>query len=155
MKEPLLEAALINRSIWECLYSTSLRIFIDKGALNTGAISISEHTVAFFSTVLPAALVHGTVAPLASACTCHSSHVPLALILPSLLLTDEHSLARLVPVQVGAIVEVGISELTYAMAIGNVVLEVAVVEFALRETILSEALHFTMDPVTFVSLLEG
>ena len=123
-------------------------------AFDFRSISIRQHTVAFLRTVLPCSFVHGTISPLADALTRHSSLQPLPFILPPLLLADEHAMSGLVPIDVVTIIEVTVVKLADAMAIGYVVHEVAVVEFALGERVLSDAFHLAEHPVALVGLLE-
>ena len=110
--------------------------------------------MAFLRTILPRSFVHRAVTPLADALTCHSSLQPLPLILPALLLADEHAVSGLVPIDIVTIVEIPVVKLADAMSIGYVVHEVAVVEFSLGKRVLTDALHLAENPVALVRLLE-
>ena len=106
--------------------------------------------MAFLGTVPPVSTVHGSIAPLTRALARHTAHLPLALILPALLLTDEHAEARLVAISILAVVEISIRELPDPMSVGYIVLEVSVVEFTFGESVASDALHATEHPASLV-----
>ena len=110
--------------------------------------------MSFFDAVFPRACVHSAIAPLTSAVSRHSAHIPFSIVLPSLLLADENTFASLVSINVRTIIEVSIPKLPDAVAIWNVALEVAVVEFALRQRVLAQTLHLAMDPAALVRFLK-
>ena len=110
--------------------------------------------MAILCTVDPTALVHSAVSPLASARAGHSTHLPLAIVLPALLLTNEHAYTRLIAVHVVAIIEVTISKLSDSMAVRDIVLEVAIIEFAFGKRVLADSFHLASDPITLIHLLE-
>ena len=155
MEKSHFEATFVDGAIWERFDSSAFRIFIDKGALDSGAISIGEHSIAFLHTVLPCTSIHRTVAPLACAEASHAAHEPLAFVFPALLLADKHAMTSLVSVGILAVVKVTIGELADTVTVGDVVTKVAVVEFAFGERILAESFHLTLHPVAFVRFLES
>lgn len=87
--------------------------------------------MAIFSAVPPHSSVHSAVTPLASALASHSPHLPFTLVLPALLLANEHASASLVPIFILTVIQISIGKLSDSVAIRNVVFEVAIVEFAL------------------------
>lgn len=110
--------------------------------------------MAILRTIDPTALVHRPIAPLASTRAGHSTHLPLAIILPALFLTNEHTYTRLVPIHVISIIEVTIGKLSDSVAVRNIVLKVAVIKLAFGKRVLADALHLAGDPVALICLLE-
>ena len=104
--------------------------------------------------VPPATLVQGAISPLASAFTSHFTLLPFALVLPALLLAEEHTPASLEAIHVVSLVEVSVLPLADSLAVRVPVREVPDVDLALLQRELSKALHLSADPVANVSLSE-
>ena len=107
-----------------------------------------------FGTISPHTRIHGSITPLTVSLARHTPHDPLTLVLPALLLTDEHPLASLIAIDVQTVIQVSIRKLPNTVTVRDIVLEVTIIELALRQGILSETLHLTIAPITLVRLLE-
>jgi len=144
--------ALIDRSVGKRLLTPAFRLVVVKRSRDTRPILVQQRTLTVLDAVLPAAFILRAIAPVANPVAIHAAHLPLTVVLPSLLLTQKHPFAILKPIGVVAFVEVSVLPLADALPVREAVGEVTYVDLVLLQSQLSETFHRAIHPVAHVCL---
>lgn len=117
VEKPLADLSFIDRPIWEVFDALALRMVLDESPSDTRTIGIDKDPFAFLDAVFPASGVKCTVTPLTDSLASHPAKLPVAFILPALLLGKEKTAAVLEACLVLPLVEIAVLPLADALSV--------------------------------------
>ena len=150
MKHSYEELANIRATIREDLLSITIRLIRFELPFEYRPIRELQSTLPFFLAVLPFSCIGCSISPLADCDSVHLSVLPLSVILPSLLLTDEKPGPLLVAFDILTFKIVTILPLSNTKAPWEPESKLTSEALVLRDVELSIPVHFSTRPVTLV-----